>query len=258
MFCYSDLHAWPDFCRKCNFLCGCQPARIYATLGPASQCNVCLGKTTHAKINNHLNENFNFEKIVHKEIVHEKKSVTVFNCDLCDKNFKKLSMLTKHMKIHNDVTPIKKCDKSVTGFNCDLCDKIFKTSSMLSKHMKIHNDVTPIKKCDNVVTPIHISLNDCLKSFQAGVLGKLDTEKNIYIPIRPRKRKRKNSNDINSRNIRHKPLSDDDDDGDDQACDNNDDGGGGEDKIDGRTTKRKTHICEFCQIDFDEKVKKKN
>jgi uncharacterized C2H2 Zn-finger protein len=86
-----------------------------------------------------------------------------FECTLCEKSFKKLSHLQRHMFIHSNKKPhactlcskrfreancLKKHLRTHTGekpYHCSVCDKAFSQSQNLAKHMNIHTGNKPHK-----------------------------------------------------------------------------------------------------------------
>jgi KRAB domain-containing zinc finger protein len=51
-----------------------------------------------------------------------------FKCEVCDKNFKYLSLYERHKRIHNNERT----------FKCEICDKTFNRPDTLKTHMNIH------------------------------------------------------------------------------------------------------------------------
>jgi len=112
------------------------------------------------------------KKIIRKEnaYAHMKlHSETKHTCDICNKNFPRLTLYKYHMKSHSGVKEFKcnECDASFTlntllnkhikihqskQFKCRECDKEFITSVKLNRHMKAHADDKPFQctECPSV------------------------------------------------------------------------------------------------------------
>ena len=91
-----------------------------------------------------------------------------FECKICEKKFRFLSVLKKHEQIHSGVKPFKcnqcdyKCSQSNAlnyhkrihsaerPFGCDQCGKEFKYLGHLKVHKRIHTNERPFKceQCD--------------------------------------------------------------------------------------------------------------
>lgn len=86
-----------------------------------------------------------------------------FRCRLCGNAFSTKASLTRHMKLHIEVEPVKcpHCDRQFRnemllkkhqvihsderGFSCTKCDKAFKRAEDLVKHNRIHTGEAPYK-----------------------------------------------------------------------------------------------------------------
>ena len=67
-----------------------------------------------------------------KESMQEKKALTSFKCDICEKAFYDKSTLNRHKKVHT--------------FVCKTCEKVFTSKDNLNKHMRYHDEKTDMVK----------------------------------------------------------------------------------------------------------------
>lgn len=64
-----------------------------------------------------------------------REPVVNMNCEFCQKNFKSVSSLTIHRRVHTGETP----------FQCTFCSRAFKQNAHLEVHMRTHTGETPFK-----------------------------------------------------------------------------------------------------------------
>ena len=66
----------------------------------------------------------------------------IYQCSICEKNFKKMYLLKRHQICHSD-----------KFFKCSKCIQKFKRKADLKKHLEIHSDSQTVFQC-NICTKI--------------------------------------------------------------------------------------------------------
>ena len=72
--------------------------------------------------------------------LHDK--IKSLECTICDKTFYLQRNLNRHIKIHDDKSSNKKM------YQCDLCNKIFKKENYIEFHKKTVHEKQKMFKCD--------------------------------------------------------------------------------------------------------------
>lgn len=87
----------------------------------------------------------------------------MYRCDLCEKQFKDLSLLERHLRLHLEGKL----------FNCTLCSKVFNYKGLLKRHMVVHTKIKPYEcmQCNKKFTQsndlkIHMRLHTGVKPFK--------------------------------------------------------------------------------------------
>lgn len=87
----------------------------------------------------------------------------LYRCDLCEKQFKDLSMLERHLRLHLEGKL----------FNCTVCHKVFNYKGLLKRHMVVHTKLKPYEchQCHKKFTQsndlkIHLRLHTGVKPFK--------------------------------------------------------------------------------------------
>ena len=101
------------------------------TLGCKYRCEECdIDFRQERSLNNH-------KKFVHNGIKKSMQTKT-YNCDICEKSYKKLSVLNKHVKARH----------ANIRYNCGQCDKKYVAKDMLKLHLDMyHGNRNPAFKC---------------------------------------------------------------------------------------------------------------
>lgn len=81
------------------------------------------------------NDEFNnqSETVSQKSKYSDRNMPNMLQCNICNKKFKKMAHLTRHMKIHASVKP----------HTCHLCKKGFARGEQLMNHMNAHSGIKP-------------------------------------------------------------------------------------------------------------------
>ncbi|XP_063300586.1 zinc finger protein 134-like [Pelobates fuscus] len=69
------------------------------------------------------------------------KFLTLYNCDVCGKQFSYHYSVKRHQKVHFE-KPNEKVPKDTTVYNCTMCGMTFTRHSYLLEHVKIHTGYT--------------------------------------------------------------------------------------------------------------------
>ncbi|XP_063437331.1 zinc finger protein 808-like isoform X2 [Mytilus trossulus] len=87
----------------------------------------------------------------------------LYRCDLCEKQFKDLSFLERHLRLHLDGKL----------HNCNICHKVFNYKGLLKRHMVVHTKEKPweCNQCNKKFTQsndlkIHMRLHTGIKPFK--------------------------------------------------------------------------------------------
>ena len=74
----------------------------------------------------------------------------IYSCAKCEKQFKQMKGLSKHMRKHQNTSDDDVSRSTVTKFKCTVCEIYLQRSSSLKRHMVIHTEEKPFQcsKCD--------------------------------------------------------------------------------------------------------------